>query len=76
MNGARWALLFLPAKRTAKNSAVKSIELLSKLEFYCLYSARHYLQAEKPTHSQAHFIFLVPQKIKRACLFPLPQSEK
>jgi hypothetical protein len=29
-----------------------------------------YLQAEKPTHSQAHFIFFVPQKIKRACLFP------
>jgi transcriptional regulator with XRE-family HTH domain len=25
---------------------------------------------EKPPHSQAHFIFLVPQKIKRACLFP------
>jgi hypothetical protein len=21
-------------------------------------------------HSQAHFIFFVPQKIKRACLFP------
>jgi len=28
-----------------------------------------------PTHSQAHFIFFVPQKIKRACLFPpLPEE--
>jgi len=27
-------------------------------------------------HSQAHFILLVPQKIKRACLFPtLTQTE-
>ncbi|PQB07269.1 hypothetical protein BST83_08950 [Polaribacter filamentus] len=26
--------------------------------------------SKKPTHSQAHFIFFVPQKIKRACLYP------
>ena len=25
-------------------------------------------------HSQAHFIFFVPQKIKRACLFPTLQN--
>ena len=25
-------------------------------------------------HSQAHFIFFVPQKIKRACLFPPPHE--
>jgi len=35
-----------------------------------LIHAKRYLQAEKPTRSQAHFIFFVPQKIKRACLSP------
>ena len=47
MNGARCALFILPAKRTAKNSAVKSIELLRILKFYCLYSAPHYAQIKK-----------------------------
>ena len=37
----RWALPFLSAKRTAKNSTVKPIEYLSKLKFNCLYSAPH-----------------------------------
>ena len=32
MNVVRWALPFLPAKRTAKNSTVKPIELLRILK--------------------------------------------
>jgi len=43
---------------------------VSKLPSATNHSQNRYLQAEKPTHSQAHFIFFVPQKIKRACLFP------
>jgi hypothetical protein len=30
----------------------------------------------KPTRSQAHFIFFVPQKTKRACLFQRSKNEK
>ncbi|MBT3676626.1 MAG: hypothetical protein HOG39_08305, partial [Candidatus Marinimicrobia bacterium] len=47
MNVVRWALPFLSAKRTAKNSTVKPIEYLSKLKFNCLYSAPHWAQLKR-----------------------------
>jgi len=50
---ARCALFILPAKRTAKNSTVKSIEFMSKLKFDCLYSAPHCAPLKEEANAQS-----------------------
>ena len=43
--------------------------ILILLNIYMLFSSK---LKKSPSHGQAHFILLVPHKIKRACLFPPP----
>ena len=59
-----------------KPNLILIIFILTISFFGCKEDKKEIETEKKPPHGQAHFIFFVPQKIKRACLFPPLQSEK